>query len=162
MYTGWDTKNVLTVHIFPVILKFFSSHVKISLLVVWILSVQFSSTREGHLSFRKYSPRMFSFFFQVKFLKKFCIFFLTSKPHGVWFRFVYHQPGNSRKIFYDGQYMKHILLVLQKQCYIVGIQGNLYCSFQVYVVFSAPVPNFFNIFAVPYFNSQHFDSKYKS
>ena len=67
MYTGWDTKNVLTVHIFPVILKFFSSHVKISLLVVWILSVQFSSTCEAHLSLRNYTPRIFNFFFQVKF-----------------------------------------------------------------------------------------------
>ena len=36
------------------------------------------------------------------------------------------------------------------------------CGCQTDIVYSAPVPSSFNICAVPYFNEQHFDSKYKS
>lgn len=96
-YTICDPKNVLMMHIFPMILKFPFSQVKISLLIFAIRSLQFSLTWDVHWWLQNYTPRIRIQVFQQKSNSFSVHFFLLPNHIASHFIHLYVNPWTEKR-----------------------------------------------------------------
>ena len=145
IYTNCEIENVLIMQTLPAMLRFLLSHALIILLMFSTLPIQFSSTREAHLSQAKYTPRIWSLLFHTNPKKVSVQFCLLLKALKRWntqpkFQVPVAYPAHLLKTTLNRLYIVQILWYFPRSHFLHSNNLILWCSHNVVFLLQAVLP----------------------